>query len=296
MPESGTAKATPLPRLSALMPTLFQTLRPTFDGDAPLIMAGSIFLMNDVHIVPMVTGPRPKSFLDPHPKLQGAFGGYALLKKIAESAPKDYYNLLWSPGRYCVTKIGTCQFEDSLDVLLWLFESTRFGNARVDRSGGFVLISLADIVELLRNGSLESCMSASEVGSAIIRISPDASIKEAIDKMLAHRVRRLFIDGQGPAFVSDRSIISFMFSGERIYLVRNNPKQWIDAKVSDTKFGEAPTIAAGEPLAGAARVFGIQPDACLMTDDGKVVSRWDMVMKPWKAGVLALGADGPSHP
>jgi hypothetical protein len=279
MPESGTAKATPLPRLSVLMPNLFQTLRPTFDGDAPLIMAGSIFLMNDVHIVPMVTGP--------HPKLQGAFGGYALLKKIAESTPKDYYNLLWSPGRYCVVKIGTCRFEDSLDTLLRLFEATRFGNARVDRSGGFILISLADIVELLRNGSLESGMSASEVGSAIIRISPNASMKEAIDKMLAHRVRRLFIDGQGSAFVSDRSIISFMFSGERIYLVRNNSEQWIDAKVSDTKFGVAPTIAAGEPLPGAARVFGIQPDACLLTDDDKVVSRWDMIMKPWKAGDLA---------
>ena len=296
MPESGAAKATPLPRLSALMPNLFQTLRPTFDGDAPLIMAGSIFLMNDVHIVPMVTSPRPNSSGDSHPTLQGAFGGYALLKKIAESTPKDYYNLLWSPGRYCVVKIGTCQFEDSLDVLLRLFESTRFGNARVDRSAGFILISLADIVELLRKGSLEAGMSVSEVGSPIVRISPKASIKEAIDKMLALRIRRLFIDGQGPAFVSDRSIISFMFSGERIYSVRNNPERWIDARVSDTRYGEAPTVAAGEPLDGAARVIGIQPDACLLTDDGKVVSRWDMVMKPWKAGVLAPGAAGPSHP
>ena len=295
MSESRREKATPLPSLSALIPNLFQTLRPTFDGDAPLIMAGSIFIMNDVHIMPMLTYPRPGGLVGPRPVLQGAFGGLALLRKIAESTPKDYYNLLWSQSRNCVVKIGTCKFEDSLDVLLRQFETTKFGNARVYRPGGFILVSLEDVVELLRKRSLEAGMSASEVGSPMVSISPKASIKEAIDKMLTRNIRRLFIDGQGPAFVSDRSIISFMFSGERIYSVRNDPEHWIDARVSDTKYAEAPTVAAGEPLGGAARMIGIQPDACLLTDDGRVVSRWDMVMKPWKAGVLVAGAAGPSH-
>lgn len=292
MPENGAARGTPLPSLSALMPSLFLTPRPTFDGDAPLIMAGSIFLMGDVHIMPMVTRVPHGHLGGQHTELQGAFGGYALLRKIAQTDPADYYGLLWGPGRHCVVKIGSCQFDDSLDQLLRVYESTNFGNARVDSASGFILISLADIADLLRKGSLESRMSASEVGTPVITISQDASIKEAIDKMLAHRIRRLFIEGKGPSFISDRSIISFMFSGDRIYFVRSSPEKWIDAKVSDTELRSASTIASGEPLAGAARAYGLQPDSCLMTDDGKVVTRWDLIMKPWQKGDLVAGAVG----
>jgi len=290
LPKQGNAKGR-LPSISALIPNLYLHLRPTFDGDSPIISAASIFLMNDVHIVPMVTSrPANSSPKLLGQKLQGAFGGFPLLRKIANTAPRDYYELLWTPSREFVVGIGDCKFDDSLDVLLRVFQETNFGYARVDNKGRSVLISLEDLVQLMRKGSLKSDMTASEAGSQVIHISPDASIKEAIDMMISHRVRRLFLDGKDSAFVSDRSIITYMFGGERIYFVRRNPEQWIDAKVTDTNLGAAPTVAATDSISDVAQVFGVQPDACLMTDDGKVVSRWDMVMKPWKAGALVSGA------
>jgi len=287
MPERSRAKALPLPPVSTLLPELFLKMRPTFDGSSSLQAAGSMFVMNDVYILPLVTGLQPSSTADFRHALYGAIGSYSLLKKIAETAPKDYGKLLRTPARECLVLIGSCHFDDPLDELLHVFDFTGFGNARIDRGARFTLITLADIVDLVRKGALESGMPATAVGSPVLVISPDAPLKEAIDKMLAAGVRRLFVEGKMPAFVSDRSIVSFMFGGERLELVKESPERWIDAKVSDARFQHAPVMPAGGTLSEAATIMGPRPDACVLTDDDKVVSRWDMIMKTWKAGELA---------
>jgi len=283
MPERSRARAAPLPPISTLMPQLFLKMRPTFDGNSSLMAAGSMFVMNDVYILPLVSGLQPSSTADFRHALYGAIGSYSLLKKIAETSPKDYGKLLWTPARECLVLIGSCEFDDPLDELLQVFEFTGFGNARINHFARFTLITLADIVDLVRQGTLETGMPATAVGSPALRISADAPLKEAIDRMLAQGVRRLFIEGKRPTFVSDRSIISFMFSGARIPLVKENPAVWIDAKVSDTRLQHAPVMTAGGTLAEAATIIGPNPDACVLTDNDKVVSRWDIVMKPWKA-------------
>jgi CBS domain-containing protein len=288
--EAAVRREGPSPAISTLFPHLFLNLRPTFDGNSPVIMAGSLLIMNDVYILPMAEGLLPNATDNSRQMLCSAFGGHALLSKIAKTAPQDYHKLLWTPGRECVVLIGSCNFKDSMDEVLHLFEVTHYGNARVNDEWRFTLITLSDFVEALREGTLESDMPATAVGSAMLSISRDASIKEAVSAMLEHRVRRLFIKGTGTKYVSDRIIISYMFSGERIALARRNPEKWFDAKVEETKLREAPTYDAGGTLSGAASAMGPRPDDCLVTSDGKVVSRWDMIMKPWKAGEL-----GPPH-
>jgi CBS domain-containing protein len=290
MPEPSEPVATDSLSIASLVPNLFQKLRPTFEGNSPLIMAGSILIMNDAYILPTVSGLLPGLSDDSRGMLYGAFGGYAFLNKLSKTAPKDYQKLLWSPSRGCMILIGSCQFDDSLDSLLQVFEATKFGIARVDADGMFRLITLDDIVELVRRGWLHPKLSVEAVGSPVLTISQDASIKEAIGSMLAHRVRRLFVHRREPAFVSDRSIISFLFSGARLSLARENPEKWIDARVSDIRLQEAPVVGPRVALGKAANLLGAQSDACVLTEDGRVVSRWDIIMKPWKAGLLMPGA------
>ena len=286
MVEGAGPGVVPSPKLSALFPHLFLKLRPTFDGNSPIIMTGSLLIMNDVYILPMAESLLPSATNDSRQMLCSAFGAHAFLSKLAKTQPRDYHKLLWTPSRECVVLIGSCNYGDSLDDVLHMFEVTRYGNARVNNEWRFTLITLSDFVELLREGALESRMPATAVGSQPVVVPPDTPIKEAVSLMLENRVRRLFIKGRGPTYVSDRTIISYMFSGERINLARRNPEKWFDAKVSETSLREAPTIETGATLSEAAAAIGSRPDDCLFTGDGKVVSRWDMIMKPWNAGEL----------
>jgi len=36
----------------------------------------------------------------------------------------------------------------------------------------------------------------------------------------------------------------------------------------------------------AAKAMRLAPDDCLTTDEWRVISRWDLVVKPWRAGKL----------
>jgi hypothetical protein len=47
----------------------------------------------------------------------------------------------------------------------------------------------------------------------------------------------------------------------------------------------APTASLNE----AAWMMGDEPDDCLVSDGGLVISRWDLLMKPWKLGRLSPG-------
>lgn len=280
----------PEPSIIALMPKIFDAPRPIVDGNSPLITAGSMFVLSDVYMLPVVTGLHPRWSEESRVMMYGALGGYALLKRTAETSPSDYYKMLWTPCTETVVWLASCQSSDSFEDLLRLFDTTRFGNARVDHFQKHTLVTLGDFVALLRNRSLASDMAAASVGSKPITISPERPIVEAIKKMLSYNVRRLMLEGRPREFVSDRSVIRFMFRSDRLFLVRDSPEKWIDARVSDLPSKQAGRLPPRSTIYDACKGIGDQPDDCLVTDDGKVVSRWDLVIKPWKAGRLTVKA------
>ncbi|MDG6901192.1 MAG: CBS domain-containing protein [Nitrososphaerota archaeon] len=293
MSESEEMTAASTRSIIALMPELFRSPRPVFDGNSPLITAGSMFTLNDIFMLPVIAGLHPRWGANSRVMMYGAVGGYSLLKRVAETSPPDYYKMLWTPCSETVMWIASCLSSDSIDDLLRLVEMTRFGNVRVDHLRQHTLATLGDVVALIRNRSLTSDMAAASVGSKPVSISRDRPVREAIRKMLSHNVRRLMLDGRPREFVSDRSVVRFMFRSDRLFLARDAPQRWIDAKVSDLQAQKAGRLSQGGTIYDACKVMGSQPDDCLVTDDGRVVSRWDLVMKPWKAGRLKLPDGGP---
>ena len=86
-------------------------------------------------------------------------------------------------------------------------------------------------------------------------------------------------------FISDRTLIAFKFSPERLEIARNDPEMWIKEEVSklDTK---TPGKCYDGSLDAAAKVLGPAPDDYPMTEEWRVISRWDLVVKPWRARKL----------
>lgn len=275
------------PSISSLLPGLFKLHRPVADGNSPLIHTGFILNNSEVQILPITKGLRPRRDRRTGLVLYGALGGYSFLEKFMKTKPKDYYGLIQTPSREIAIWIGSVDFGSPISDLLNVFDTTKFGAARVSDHDIQTVVTLADLVGAMRNHSLVSDMRVEQVGSQPVSISSDAEIGEAVKMMLKFRVRRLFPQGRTDEFISSRSVIEFMFTPERLQVARRRPEEWCAAKVSVLGTQSARVVAPGASLNEAARMIGDEPDDCLVSEGGLVISRWDLLMKPWKLGRLS---------
>jgi class 3 adenylate cyclase len=280
------------PTISSFIPGLFKFHRPVADGNSPLIHAGFILNTTEVQILPVMKGLRPRRDKRTGLLLYGALSGYSFLERFMKTKPNDYHDLLRTPSKEIAIWIGSVDFDNSIGEVLRVFEATKFGAARVSDHDIHTVVTLADLVGAMRNYSLVSDMRVEQVGSRSISISSDTEIREAINTMLRFRVRRLFSQDRPGEFISSRSVIEFMFTPERLQVAERRPEEWCAAKVSVLGTRSAPVVAPSASLNEAARMIGDEPDDCLVSEDGRVISRWDLLVKPWKLGHLSLGGFG----
>ena len=265
------------------MPAIFSVDPPRINGDDPIVLTGAVLKNQEVHFLPAGNEVPPRRIEMADVTLYPAFGSFGILKRISESEPQDYYKTLWSKSRNIPVWIGSCDADRPFDDVLEAFSVTKFGGARLTHGNDEALITLGEAVELMGQGRMSTTMTTEEVASVPLAIRKDRPILEAVKKMLSLNVRRLFIEeGQG-RFISDRTLVDYMFSPERLKIARDHPDRWIDEDVG--KLGtKVPALCKSGRIREAASIIGPAPDDCLMTEEWRVVSRWDMVVKPWRAG------------
>jgi CBS domain-containing protein len=275
--------------IASLFPNLFKSTKPITVGSNALIISANLLHLDEAQMLPIVLGLDEK--IDPSTKIKmfATLGGYSVLSAILKTDPKDYLKLLWRPCQEFPSWIGSVKYTDALDVLLKVFNITRFGDAAVEGMGTIpALVTLQDILPLYKNDTIKSTLSVSEIGSERVEISPDASLADALRMMFERRVRRVFLSSErrnSISFMSSRNIIRFLFSPERLEIVKEYPERWLNAKLSDIDPSEAKIIADGKIVNQAASEIGDRVDDCLACEHAnKVVTRWDIIMKPWKTG------------
>jgi hypothetical protein len=272
-------------RISELLPNLFEVDPPSIQGDDPVILTASFIKNIDVHFLPAGGQAPSRRFELANVTLHPAYGSYGILKRIVGSDPKEYYKTLWSKSAEVPIWIGSCKFGRPFDDILQAFSETKFGGARVTHGVHEALVTLGDAVGLISEGKLTAHMSTDEVSSVPIAISKDRPIIEAIRKMMSHNIRRLFVEKEQGKFISDRTLVDYMFSPRRLGIARAHPELWIDEAIEKLDTKEPDRCRTGS-LDEAAKEMGPAPDDCLMTDEWRVISRWDLVIKPWRAGKL----------
>ena len=264
---------------------MFDADPPRIEGDDPVVLTASFIKDIDVHFLPAGNRVHPRRYGLAKVILHPAYGSYGILKRIVESEPKEYYRTLWSRSAEVPIWIGSCKFEQPFNDILLAFNETKFGGARVTRGVREALVTLGDAVGLISEGKLSAHMSTGEVSSVPISISRDRPIIEAIRKMVSHNIRRLFVEKEKGAFISDRTLIDYMFSPQRLGIASDHPELWIDEAID--KLGtKTPGRCKTASLDEAAKVMGPAPDDCLMTEEWRVISKWDLIVKPWRAGKL----------
>jgi CBS domain-containing protein len=285
-------------KLSTLLPNLFKIPRPVIDAKSPIIVSGNLLQLGEVHMLPIVQGLEPRIDQETKIKMYAALGGASILNKLLNTPPRDYGKLIWTPCEQMPVWIGTVNYDDSLEDLLTVFVKTRFGNAAVERSAPMrELVTLSEILGLYRTNVIASNLRAEDVGSEMISISSDQDLLEAVRLMFRKKVRRVFLKSStyrnsNLEYISDRDIIRFLFSPDRLEIVKKSPELWVKAKLSDLDSNMAKSISDGKTINQASLEIGDKIADCLVCNESlKVVTRWDVVVKPFVKGHYELSTD-----
>jgi CBS domain-containing protein len=275
--------------LSKLFPNLFGVSRPITTPDIPVIVAASILATYESPILPITKDGAPQGAEKQGVKLFKAVGGQQVIRLVVESKPSDYYKVLWGSCTTTSMWLGALEYHESLERLLRIFELTGFGDARVNAPAPpHALVTLDEVVSLYRERKLKCNLEVKEIASRALVVDPDTPLIEAMRLMCEKRVRRLFLRGKDSEFVSDRKILAFLFSPKALTVAKNAPESWTDAKVSEIQPTVARPVSPHAMVEDVGRMVETGRDVFVLSDGTSLVSRWDLVMKPWKAGQLGL--------
>jgi hypothetical protein len=261
------------------LPHVFNRAYPVLDPKMPMLPAVSMLRFQQIDGLPLVIeskSARPR-----------ALHGYSLLKRLLALGHGNFWSFIEKPCEDAAQSIGTVPANQDIESLLDLFQKERFGFAWIsdtDESG--VPVSLADLLELFKSGTLESDLQIKDVGSPEFSLPAMTPLRKALLFMFSHRFRRVFL-AAGGAFVSDRSIISHLFSPSVLHDLAANPDSLLEMPIAEIEKAKPRRAPGRTSLKAAASTLGGDIGACL-TSRGLVVTPWDIIMKPWAAKKLRI--------
>ena len=278
-------------RLSEVFPDLFSMTRPIVTPDVPVIVSATMLTAYDAPMLPLTKVGPPINVEKRGVKLFQAVGSFPIISLLIETEPRDYYKVLWNSSATTNVLIGTVEFDDSLKDLLEVFSSTGFGDARVDGAGPPpALITLNEVISLYKHGRLRCSLAVKDVASQAIDVDPDARLMDAMKVMKERRVRRVFLKGRKGEFISDRNILATLFSPKGLKIARDSPESWTDLDLSAVGTSTAHLVSPTAMVEDVAKLVEQHREVFMPTTGETVVSRWDLVMKPWKSGHLRTTA------
>jgi hypothetical protein len=261
------------------LPHVFNRAYPVLDPKMPMLPAVSMLRFQQIDGLPLVievTSARPR-----------ALHGYSLLKRLLVIGQGGFWSFIESPCEAAAQSIGTVGADEDLGSLLDVFLKERFGFAWISDAGRTgVPVSLADVLELYKTDTIESDLQVKDVASPIFSLPGMTPLRKALLFMFSHRFRRVFLSAGG-AFISDRSIISHLFSPSILHDLAANPDSLMETPIAEIEKSKPRRVPGRTTLKAAANTLAGDIGQCL-TSRGTVVTPWDVIMKPWVAKKLRI--------
>lgn len=214
-------------------------------------------------------------------------GSFAILENMLKVTKKYYYECLFWPCSRIATELDVIGSRQTLSDLLALFGKTRFGFSTAVEGSLFGIIGITDVMRLYYDDKIATTMVAGDVAEKGISTEHDTPLTDVLHKLFELRIRRLFVGGEDATFVSDREIVSFMFSPSNLIRTRDSPESLLDASIGEIPSVKAEMVESDMPLAEVALRILYSQGLCIMCDKG-LVSPWDTVMKPFALGRLRM--------
>lgn len=278
-PSTGNELGSEL-RIKEAFPELFRKANPAIDPKTEMLSALSLLKFHEIDALPLSFDAEKKN---------RALTGFSSLARLMQLDQKNLSRFLRQPCQNASEPFAKVSANRTVSVLLDKFLRTRFGFARVDDGKNVgTMVGLGDVLELYKVGAFKTVLTVDDVASPIFSMTPETTARRALKAMFDRGVRRVFVDGS-KGFVSERSMIERLFSPRVLAAAAENPSEdLMGTPLSDFEIAEAEEVKQGTKLREAAGLLKQKRGKCLVVEE-KVVTPWDVVMKPWKAKALKIG-------
>jgi predicted transcriptional regulator len=217
-------------------------------------------------------------------KLVGRISGKHILDHLLKMNYDDWSSVRASD--LMDSNTSSVEMESSLNSLLKLFAETNFALAPITNKSSLIgSIVIRDILPLICRLNLDTPVKM--VGSPIVRISMNESIKNSIDLMLKKKIRNLVVSKTGDHsnnndnyIVNDRMILEFIFSYEgRKILYQGLGATALDSvSLNSLNMTAASSVSENQIISKTATMLrDINTPALLLKNH--IVTPWDIVMK-----------------
>jgi len=266
-------------RIREAFPKMFERAYPAVDPTTPILSVLPLLRFHEIDVLPL-------SF-DAGRRQKGVYG-FSCLARLMKVRPEGVGSFLKQPCEVVSEPLSAIRADRALSGLLDLFLRRRFGFARVVESeGAGALLTLQDVLGLYEAGILKSSLTLDDVASNAFSMPSESTVREVLVEMFDRRIRRVFISGTRE-FVWDRSIIEHLFSPAVIArVVQRELGDILQTPISGIGTTTGKGAEGRMQLREAASLLKARPGQCFVFD-GKVVTTWDVVMKPWKEGMLKI--------
>ena len=214
-------------------------------------------------------------------KLVGRISGKHILDHLLKMNYDDWSSVRASD--LMDSNTSSVEMESSLSSLLKLFAETNFALTPITSKSSLIgSIVIRDILPLISELNLDTPVKT--VGSPIVRISMNESLKNSIDLMLKKKIRNLVVSPAGDHsdnyIVNDRMILEFIFSyeGRKIMHQGLGATALGSVSLNSLNMTAASSISENQTISKTATMLrDINTPALLLKNH--IVTPWDIVMK-----------------
>ena len=264
--------------VQAAFPRIFKRAYPALDPNTPILPALSLLRFHEIDALPIasVTGVERRAVF-----------GFSGLSRLMTMGPKGFAKFLKEPCESASDVLASVDAADSLARLLDTFWRTKFGFAWVDgRDDVGGLITLNDVLELYGTGGMQTKLRIADVASPIFSMPETSSLHEALKAMFSKRYRKLFLGGRS-AFISDRTIIDYLFSPAVLKSISLDSQDVLETNIGEIGSIVPRKVSSNLSIKSGAQELRGKRGQCLVCHKG-VVTPWDLIMKPWKSKELKI--------
>jgi hypothetical protein len=129
------------------------------------------------------------------------------------------------------------------------------------------LVSLRDLLGLYKKGLVNTTLSAGQIASAIFSMPTDSTLRQVLMEMFTRRFRRIFLgDDENAKALTDRRIISYVFSTSRLSEVAHSPSNLLDTTVDKLEAMQPSKVSGKSKVKDVARVMMGEIEECLVCE------------------------------
>jgi hypothetical protein len=270
--------------IASAFPGIMERQYPILKPDVPLLTALYFLKMKDMDAVPITYDDA---------NVRRVVLGFSGLNELLRLGPKAFNDLLKAPCEQVSDELPVVGVDEEVGTLLDTFVMRKLGLALVrEVSPGNQsrdnLISLTDFLDLYGTGTISSTLLVEDVGTPIFSMEGETPLRTALQAMFSHGYRRVFIEGE-ETYLSDRALGNQILSPKVIAeLGKEGADDILSIPINKVKGSLPLRVPPRMSLKDAAFTLGRERGRCLRSGD-KVVTPWDIVVKPWNAKRLKIG-------